>query len=83
MQRALQLASPGARFVLGTRPIPKPARGQLRVKILAAALNPVDAFMQATGSLVREWPVVCGQDAAGVVDEIGEGVKGFKKGDRV
>lgn len=35
------------------------------------------------GLLVETWPVVLGCEAAGVITEIGEGVGGFKVGDRV
>ena len=83
MQKALQLASIGAPYTLGSRPIPKPTKDQILVKILAAALNPIDAYVQARGFMVSEWPIVCGWDAAGVVEEVGEGVVGFAKGDRV
>lgn len=53
------------------------------VKILAVALNPFEVFMSAYGMFVREWPVVLGWDASGRVEEVGEGVVGFEKGDRV
>ncbi|EIM90574.1 GroES-like protein [Stereum hirsutum FP-91666 SS1] len=86
MQRAIQLTAPGAPFVLGTRPIPRPKSGELLVKILTTAINPCDLYMQARGypgPIPKPWPNVCGWDAAGVVEEIGEGVQGFVKGDRV
>lgn len=79
----LSLASKGSPFVISTRPTPKPVKGQMLVKIVATALNPLDAVMQASGYLVASWPVVCGWDAAGIVEELGEGVEGFEIGDRV
>lgn len=86
MQKAIQLTTPGTPFVLGTRPIPRPKSGELLVKILATAINPCDLYLQARGypgPIPKPWPNVCGWDAAGVVEEIGEGVQGFVKGDRV
>lgn len=55
------------------------------VKIVATGLNRLDGMMQATGFLVQpdHWPIICGWDASGIVEEIGEEVVGFKKGDRV
>lgn len=81
--KALILESKGTPFILGTRPTPKPGQGELLVRIVAAALNPVDRYMQDTGFLVPSYPIVCGGDAAGIVEEVGEGVQGFAKGDRV
>lgn len=85
MQKALSLASVGASWVVTTRPIPKPGKGQMLVKIAATGLNPFDAFMQC-GAYPMEpesWPIIGGWDVAGSVEELGEGVEGFKKGDRV
>lgn len=86
MQKAIELASPGSPFVVSTRPIPKAKPGQLLVKVVTTALNPCDVFMQTygyPGPIPKPWPNVCGWDAAGVVEEIGEKVHGFVKGDRV
>lgn len=83
MQKSLEVASVKAPFVLGTRPIPAPGHGQLLVKVLAAALNPLDAYMRAIGIFVSSWPLVSGWDGAGVVESVGEGVSGFVKGDKM
>lgn len=83
MQKAIQLVSPGAPIVIGTRPIPKPGKGQMLVKTIAVAINPFEVFMHAYGMFVREWPTGLGWDASGCVEEVGGGVVGFEKGDRV
>lgn len=40
-------------------------------------------FQRYYGIFVPSWPVVFGNDGAGVVEDIGENVKGVKKGDEV
>ena len=65
---------------------PHAGPGQIRIAVRAAGVNPVDwriregQFQQAHP---LELPAGVGQDAAGVVDEIGEGVTGFAIGDAV
>jgi NADPH:quinone reductase-like Zn-dependent oxidoreductase len=66
---------------------PSPGPGQLLVAVRAAGVNPVD-FKQRTGyrrpgQQRRELPAVFGNEAAGVVEEIGDGVTGFAVGDEV
>ncbi|KAF9260469.1 GroES-like protein, partial [Marasmius fiardii PR-910] len=70
-------------FAVSTRDIPKPGAGELVVKIKGAALNPVDWKIQSHGIFVAKYPAVLGTDIAGDVEELGEGVEGFSKGDRV
>jgi NADPH:quinone reductase-like Zn-dependent oxidoreductase len=66
---------------------PAPGPGQLLVAVRAAGVNPVD-FKQRTGyqrpgQQRRALPAVFGNEAAGVVEEVGEGVTGFAVGDEV
>jgi NADPH:quinone reductase-like Zn-dependent oxidoreductase len=67
-------------------PDPHPGPGEIRIRVAAAGVNPIDWKVRA-GAL-REWlplelPAIPGRDAAGVVDEIGDGVQGVSVGDRV
>src|SRR5467141_2497004 len=65
-------------------PTPKPATGQVLVRIHAAGVNPYDTYMRAgTYAIKPPLPYTPGSDAAGVVEAIGEGVKKVKPGDRV
>jgi NADPH2:quinone reductase len=65
-------------------PTPKPAAGQVLVRIHAAGVNPYDTYMRAgTYAIKPPLPYTPGSDAAGVVEAIGEGVKKVKPGDRV
>ncbi|KAJ6558805.1 GroES-like protein [Mycena vulgaris] len=82
-QKALLIKEKNAPFTLDTRPIPKPGPGQLLIKIKAAALNPVDWKQQKYGFFIERYPVALGWDMAGDVEELGEGVQGFSKGDKV
>lgn len=59
-------------------PDPHPATGQVRIKVRAAGINPVDVMVR-DGSLAgwfgaAEKPFIPGMDVSGTIDEIGEGV---------
>ena len=65
---------------------PHAGPGQIRIAVRAAGVNPVDWRIregQVLGAHPTVLPSGVGQDAAGVVDEIGEGVEGVEIGDRV
>ncbi|MFE0360788.1 NADP-dependent oxidoreductase [Streptomyces griseoaurantiacus] len=73
-------------LVVEQAPDPHPGPGEIRIRVAAASVNPVD--WKVRSGAVREvlpvdLPAVPGRDAAGVVDEIGEGVRGVGVGDRV
>ena len=63
-------------------PVPEPKAGEARVKIEAIGVNYIDVY-QRTGLYPLQTPFTLGMEGAGVVDEVGEGVKEVKKGDRV
>ncbi|MFF5563020.1 NADP-dependent oxidoreductase [Streptomyces sp. NPDC012623] len=65
---------------------PHAGPGQVRIAVRAAGVNPVDwRIREGQFQKVRpiELPAGVGQDASGVVDEIGEGVEGVEVGDHV
>ncbi|WP_318216140.1 NADP-dependent oxidoreductase [Streptomyces sp. SCL15-6] len=65
---------------------PHAGRGQIRIAVRAAGVNPVDWRIregQVLGAHPIELPSGVGLDASGVVDEVGEGVEGVEVGDRV
>ncbi|HEX9345288.1 MAG TPA: NADPH:quinone reductase [Candidatus Acidoferrum sp.] len=65
-------------------PTPKPAAGQVLVRIHAAGVNPYDTYMRAgTYAVKPPLPYTPGSDGAGVVAVIGDGVTKVKPGDRV
>jgi NADPH2:quinone reductase len=65
-------------------PDPKPGPGEVVVRVRAAGVNPVDAYMH-TGTYARKsaLPYTPGQDGAGEIETVGADVAGFKAGDRV
>ncbi|MFC1415009.1 NADPH:quinone oxidoreductase family protein [Streptacidiphilus sp. N1-12] len=65
-------------------PTPRPAPGQIRVAVRAAALNFPDVLLcRGTYQIRPELPFTPGVELCGVVDELGEGVTGLAVGDRV
>lgn len=73
-------------LVIEHAPDPHPGPGEIRVRVAAAGVNPIDWKLRA-GALRQflplELPAIPGRDAVGVVDEIGDGVAGVSTGDRV
>ncbi|MFE1774317.1 NADP-dependent oxidoreductase [Streptomyces sp. NPDC059008] len=73
-------------LVIEQAPEPHPGPGEIRVRVAAASVNPIDWKLRA-GALRQllplELPAIPGRDAAGVVDEVGDGVQGVSIGDRV
>jgi NADPH2:quinone reductase len=65
-------------------PDPKPVAGEILVRIHAAGVNPVDAYIRA-GTYARKPvpPFTPGSDGAGEVEAVGPGVNGLAPGDRV
>jgi NADPH2:quinone reductase len=78
-----EFGGPGQlRLTEAAEPVPGP--GQVRIRVLAAGVNPVDAGNRADGSWAGlRLPCILGYDVAGVVDSLGPGVAGLESGDRV
>ncbi len=84
--KAIRVHEFGGPEVLKLEDVPdlKPGAGQVVVRIHAAGVNPVEAYIR-TGTYVFKpnLPYTPGNDAGGVVMAIGEGVKRVKVGERV
>ncbi|MFE6894614.1 NADP-dependent oxidoreductase [Streptomyces sp. NPDC057694] len=63
-------------------PEPHPGPGRIRIAVRAAGVNPID-WKKRQGLMGGKPPQSLGQDAAGVVDEVGVGVVDVAVGDRV
>lgn len=61
---------------------PEPAANQIRVRVHACGLNPMD-WVLCLGGIASALPGGIGLDVAGTVDALGEGVTGVRIGDRV
>lgn len=81
-----QIADPIVLEVID-RPEPHTGPGQVRVRVRAAGLNPVDWKIASTPAAAERYgiaaPTGFGHDFAGEIDEVGDGVVGFTIGDRV
>ncbi|MDT0690148.1 zinc-binding alcohol dehydrogenase family protein [Salegentibacter sp. F188] len=64
---------------------PTPGENDLLVKIEAVSVNPVDFKVRKNAAKDKEMekPKIIGWDASGTVEEVGENVKNFKKGDEI
>jgi NADPH:quinone reductase-like Zn-dependent oxidoreductase len=86
--RALQFAEYGGPEALtwGETAVPHAGPAEIRIAVRAASVNPVD-WKLLTGAMSGGQPLdgtgYLGFDAAGVVDEVGEGVTGISVGDEV
>jgi NADPH2:quinone reductase len=61
-------------------PVPEPGPGEARVRLAAAGVNFIDIY-QRTGLYPIEPPFILGQEGAGEVDAVGEGVEDLSVGD--
>ena len=63
-------------------PDPHPGPGQIRIAVHAAGINPID-WKVRSGMMGGDLPQTTGREAAGVVDEVGDGITDVSPGDRV
>jgi len=63
-------------------PDPHPGAGEIRIRVRAAGVNASD-WKKRQGLLDQELPQTLGYEAAGIVDELGDGVSGVAVGDEV
>ena len=84
MTKAVQIEMAGGPEVmqLVAVDLPRPAPGEVRIRQTAIGLNYIDAYHRS-GLYPVKFPSGLGLEAAGVVEDVGQGVAGLKAGDRV
>ena len=80
---AVQIRSPGGPFEVMKRDIPTPGINQVRISVQACGICHSDVFAKEGYWPGLQYPRVTGHEVAGVIDEVGEGVTLWKKGQRV
>ncbi len=89
MSRAVVYETFGGPEVLELREVPEQhaEAGQVRVRVAAVGLNPMDWILSSMPEVAQQFGITLpsgfATDFAGTVDEVGQGVSGFAVGDRV
>lgn len=81
--KAAQISKPGAAFEIIEREIPEPEAGQVRIKVQACGICHSDVLVVEGILPGIQYPRVPGHEVAGIIDEVGPGVTGWKSGQRV
>lgn len=81
--RAMVLEKPKAPLALRDVPKPKPGRGQLLIRVSACAVCRTDLHIVDGELPSPKLPLILGHQIVGRVEQLGEGVKGFSKDDRI
>src|SRR5438876_77544 len=81
--RVVQVSTAGGPFQLVQRAIPEPKAGWVRIKVEACGICHSDSLIKEGLWPGIQYPRVPGHEVIGVVDLVGEGVKGWKSGQRV
>jgi|HubBroStandDraft_4_1064222.scaffolds.fasta_scaffold36058_2 D-arabinose 1-dehydrogenase-like Zn-dependent alcohol dehydrogenase len=81
--KAAQIPKAGADFEIVEREIPKPGAVQVRIKVQACGVCHSDLFTKEGYWPGIQYPRVPGHEVVGTIDELGEGVTEWKKGQRI
>jgi D-arabinose 1-dehydrogenase-like Zn-dependent alcohol dehydrogenase len=81
--RAAQVPAPGTAFGIVEREIPSPGFREVRIQVQACGVCHSDAFTKEGYWPGIQYPRIPGHEVAGIVDEVGDGVSEWKKGQRV
>jgi D-arabinose 1-dehydrogenase-like Zn-dependent alcohol dehydrogenase len=80
--KAVQVSRPGGEFEAVEREMPQPGPREVRIRVLACGVCHSDVVTKE-GVMPIQYPRVPGHEIAGTIDELGSGVTGWKKGERV
>lgn len=81
--KAALVPKPGADFQIVEREVPKPGAGEVRIKVQACGICHSDVLTKEGAWPGIQYPRVPGHEVAGIMDELGPGVTGWKQGQRV
>ena len=81
--KAAQIPKAGADFEIVEREVPKPSATQVRIKVQACGVCHSDLFTKEGYWPGIQYPRVPGHEVVGIIDELGEGVTEWKKGQRI
>lgn len=81
--KAVQVPKPGGDFEITEREIPRPGPAEIRIKVQACGICHSDAFTKDGSWPGIQYPRVPGHEIVGIVDELGDRVTGWRKGQRV
>ena len=81
--KAAQIAKAGGDFEIVDRQIPNPGAGEVRIKVQACGVCHSDVFVKEGLWPGLQYPRVPGHEVAGIIDELGAGVIGWTKGQRI
>jgi D-arabinose 1-dehydrogenase-like Zn-dependent alcohol dehydrogenase len=81
--KAAQISKPGGEFEIVEREIPKAGAGHVLIKVQACGVCHSDVLTKEGLLPGIQYPRVPGHEVAGVIEELGDGVTGWRKGQRV
>jgi len=81
--KVAQISKPGGDFEILEREVPEPGARQVRIKVQACGVCHSDLFVKEGLWPGLQYPRIPGHEVAGVIDELGAEVTGWKKGQRV
>ena len=81
--KAVQVPKPGGDFEFVEREIPEPGPRQVRIRVQACGICHSDVIIKEGLFPGISYPRVPGHEVIGMIDEVGGGVKDWKKGERV
>src|SRR5208283_331127 len=81
--KVAQISKPGADFEIVERETPEPEPGQVRIRVQACGVCHSDALAKEGLWPGIQYPRIPGHEVAGIIDQVGNGVSTWKKGQRV
>ncbi len=81
--RAIEIPKKGGPLTLVDRPLPNPQRGEVRVRVEACGICHSDSLAVEGHFPGVTYPLIPGHEIAGRIDALGEGVEGWREGQRV